>query len=188
MAYLRPERVPAVTAVCSFLSLSIVFAAAGGYVPPSAVPSAPESVLRTIPTVNAIISAVAIVTIATGWRAIRRGRVTSHRRAMLTAVGLFVTFLTLYLYRLTATGGAAGFEGPTTIYRLVYLPILIGHIGLAIVCIPLLYYALGLALSHSVGGLGRTSHGRIGRIAASLWMTSFALGIVVYLLGRVLYG
>jgi len=187
MAYLRPDRVRVVTAVGSVLSLSIIFAAAGGYVPPSAVPSAPEPVLRAIPTVNVAISAVAIGTIATGWRAIRRGQVRTHRRAMVTAVGLFATFLTLYLYRLTVAGGAAGFDGPAAVYRLVYLPILVGHVGLAIVCIPLLYFTLGLALSHGVGELRATVHGRVGRVAATLWMTSFALGIVVYLLGRVLY-
>jgi putative membrane protein len=188
MATIQPERVPAVTAVLSALSLSIVFAAAGGFVPSSAVPAAPESILRAIPTVNVVISSVAIGTIAAGWRAIRRGRVRTHRRAMMTAVGLFVTFLALYLYRLVATGGAAGFDGPAAVYQFVYLPVLIGHIGLAIVCIPLLYYTLGLALSHEIADLGRTAHPRIGRVAASLWMTSFALGIVVYLLGRVLYG
>lgn len=188
MASLRPERVPVLTALLSVVSLAIVFAAAGGFVPSSVVPRAPAWVLGAIPTVNVLISAVAIATIATGWRAIRRRRVEAHRRAMVAAVGLFLTFLALYLYRLVATGGAAGFDGPTAVYRFVYLPILIGHIGLAIVCIPLLYYTLGLALSHGVGELGRTAHPRIGRVAASLWLLSFALGIVVYLLGRVLYG
>ncbi|ELZ07763.1 hypothetical protein C479_15010 [Halovivax asiaticus JCM 14624] len=188
MAPLSPDRVPLVAGVLSAVSLAIVFAAAGGYVPSSVLPTAPEAVLAAIPTVNVLISAVAIVTIATGWRAIRRGRVRTHRRAMGSAVGLFVTFLTLYLYRLVVTGGAASFAGPDEIFRFVYLPVLIGHVGLAIVCIPLLYYTLGLAVSHDVRGLRETAHAKVGRVAASLWMISFSLGIVVYLLGRVVYG
>lgn len=188
MPTLRPERVPAVTALLSAVSIAIVFAAAGGFVPASVVPAAPQWVLGAIPTVNVLISAAAIVTILRGWRAIRGDRVDTHRRAMITAVGLFAAFLTLYLYRLVATGGAAGFEGPPAVFQYVYLPILVGHIGLAIVCIPLLYYALGLALSHPVAALRATPHPRVGRVAAALWLTSFALGIVVYLLGRVLYG
>ncbi|MFC3958732.1 DUF420 domain-containing protein [Halovivax cerinus] len=188
MPSLPPERVPIVTAILSTLSVAFVFSAAGGYVPSSVLPGAPSAVLDAIPTVNVLVSAVAIATIVTGWRAIRRGHVRSHRRAMLSAVGLFVTFLTLYLYRLIVTGGAAAFDGPAAVYRFVYLPILIGHIGLAIVCIPLLYYTIGLAASHDVASLRETAHARVGRVAAALWITSFSLGIVVYLLGRVVFG
>lgn len=187
MTVLTPERVPWVTAVLSVLSLVLVISAAGGRIPPSTVPTPPPPVLEVIPTLNVLISAAAIGTIGAGWLAIRRGRVERHRRLMSVSIGLFVAFLTFYLYRLVATGGAAGFDGPRVVYHYVYLPILIGHVGLAIVCIPLLYYALLLALSHDVQELTRTAHAGIGRIVAPLWITSFALGIVIYVLGRVLY-
>ncbi|WP_265108005.1 DUF420 domain-containing protein [Halosolutus halophilus] len=182
MEYVPRERVRPLAAVLSVVSLAIVFAAAGGRIPSSTVPTAPEWVLELIPHVNVVISAIAIGTITIGWRAIRRGRVDRHRLAMLTSFGLFVVFLTLYLYRLVATGGPQPFPGPESVYQFVYLPVLAIHIFLAIVCIPLLYYALLLAAAYPIDDLRRTSHARVGRIAASLWLISFSLGIVVYLL------
>ncbi|WP_290813971.1 DUF420 domain-containing protein [Halovivax sp.] len=187
MRLLTADRVPAATAALTLVSLTLVFGAAGGFVPSSTVPTAPEVVLGAIPTVNVAVSALAIATIAHGWRQIRRGRVDRHRRAMVVSVALFAIFLVLYLYRLVAIGGATGFDGPAAIHRYVYLPLLTGHVGLAVVCIPLLYYALLLAGAHGAGNLAETHHARVGRIAAPLWITSFALGILVYLLLHVVY-
>jgi putative membrane protein len=187
MEYVPRERVPLLTGVLSVVSLAVVFAAAGGRIPASSVPAAPEWVIETIPLVNAVISAVAIGKIAIGWRAIRRGRIERHRVAMVSAFALFVAFLGLYLYRLTVTGGPQPFPGPDPVYQFVYLPLLAIHILLAMVCIPLLYYVLLLALSRPIAELPRTSHARVGRIAATLWMVSFALGIVVFVLLHVVY-
>ncbi|OIB55817.1 DUF420 domain-containing protein [Natrialba sp. SSL1] len=187
MEYVSRDRVTPLTAVLSVVSLIVVFAAAGGRIPQSAVPAAPGWVLESIPHLNVVISATAIATIAVGWRAIRRGNVVAHRRAMLASFALFGAFLTFYLYRLIATGGPDPFPGPETVYLTVYLPVLAIHILLAVVCIPLVYYVLLLAVSRPISELRQTSHARIGRIAASLWLISFSLGIVVYVLGHVLY-
>jgi putative membrane protein len=102
------------------------------------------------------------------------------------SLALFVTFLTLYLYRVSLLGPAP-FPGPAVVERFVYLPILAIHVSLAIICVPLLYYVLLLALTRPVEALSETNHPRVGRVAASLWMVSFALGIVVYLLSYVIY-
>ncbi|WP_436344645.1 DUF420 domain-containing protein [Natronorubrum sp. FCH18a] len=187
MEYVPRERVTPLTAVLSVVSLAVVFAAAGGQIPSSTVPTAPEWVLDAIPHVNVLISATAIGTITLGWRAIRRGDIDRHRVAMLASFGLFAAFLTFYLYRLVATGGPQSFPGPETVYQFVYLPILAIHIFLAIVCVPLVYYALLLAFAYPVEELYQTSHARFGRLAASLWLISFSLGIVVYLLLHVAY-
>ncbi|WP_226007742.1 DUF420 domain-containing protein [Natrinema salinisoli] len=187
MEYVPRERVRLLTGILSVVSLAVVFAAAGGRIPSSSVPAAPAWVIETIPLVNAVISAVAIGTIAVGWRAIRRGRIERHRVAMVASFGLFVAFLALYLYRLTVTGGPQPFPGPDAIYQFVYLPLLAIHILLAMVCIPLLYYVLLLALSRPIAELPRTSHARVGRVAATLWLVSFSLGIVVFTLLHVVY-
>lgn len=181
------ERVSELTIVLSVVSLAVVFAAAGGRIPQTVVPAAPEWVLDAIPHVNVAISAAAIATIAIGWRAIRRGNVDRHRVAMIASFGLFAAFLVLYLYRLVATGGPQPFPGPDAAYQFVYLPLLAVHIFLAVVCVPLVYYALLLAGSHRVEELPRTNHARVGRVAATLWLISFTLGIVVYLLLHVVY-
>jgi putative membrane protein len=87
------ERVPTLTAVLTLVSLALVFGAVGGAIPAALLPRAPETVLAAIPTVNALVSAVAIVTIVTGVRAIRRGHVARHRRLLLAAFALLLIAL-----------------------------------------------------------------------------------------------
>lgn len=174
--------VPALTGVLTAVSLALVFGAVLGYIPAGLVPPAPDWVLELIPHLNVAISLAAIASISAGWYWIRAGAVEKHRLAMIAATLLFAGFLVLYLYRLILLGGPEPFPGPETVYQFVYLPLLGVHILLAIVCIPLVYYALLLAFSYSVGELRRTRHAAVGRVAASLWVISFSLGIVVYLL------
>jgi putative membrane protein len=180
------NHVPALTAVLTVVSLALVFGAVLGAIPSTFIPRTSNAVLDAIPHVNAVVSTFAIGTIVAGVRFIRRGDVGKHRAMMLTSLALFVTFLVLYLYKVTLTG-AADFGGPTAVYRFVYLPTLAIHILLAIVCIPLLYYVLLLALTRPVSELYDTRHKRLGRVAAALWLVSFALGNVVYVLLYWLY-
>jgi putative membrane protein len=158
-----------------------VFTAVLRVVPASTLPRAPDPVLAAIPHVNAAISVVAFGTIGASWRWIRQGKVARHRAGMLVGVGLFAAFLVLYLYRV-ALLGPTQFGGPAVVEQFVYYPILAIHILLAVVCIPLLYYVLLLGLTRPTSELSETNHPRVGRVAASLWLTSFALGVVVYLL------
>jgi putative membrane protein len=169
-----------VTVVLSVVSLALVFAAARQAIPGSVLPAAPEWVFAAIPHVNAAISTVAIVAIALGVRAARARRFERHRRLMLGAFALFVGFLVLYLWKVAAKGPTA-FPG-NGVVELAYLGILAVHVLLAVVCIPLLYYVLLLAWTHSVAELPETDHGRVARVAAPLWLVSFALGNVVYVL------
>jgi putative membrane protein len=186
MEFRARDHVPALTGVLSAISLALVFGAVLGALPVGTLPRAPTGIVDMIPHVNAAISLVAIGTITTAWRAIRRGDVDRHRALMLTSLVLFVAFLALYLYKVALEGPAA-FPGPETIYQFVYLPTLAIHIALAIVCVPLLYYALLLALTRPIEELPRTNHRRVGRVAASLWLISFALGVVVYAMLYVIY-
>jgi putative membrane protein len=173
------EHVPALAGVLSLVSLALVFGAVLQVVPAGSIPRAPAWLIDAIPHVNAFISLAAIGTIAAGWRYIKRNETAKHRASMLASLLLFVAFLVLYLYKVTLVGPTP-FPGPETVYRLVYLPLLAIHIGLAIVCVPLLYYVLLLALTRPVAELPNTPHRKVGRVAASLWLISFALGVVVY--------
>jgi putative membrane protein len=175
------DRVPELTAVLTVVSLALVFGAVGGAIPASLLPRAPESVLHAIPHLNAVISALAIGTIIAGIRAIRRGNVTRHQRLMTGTFGLFVGFLGLYLYRVSLIGPKS-FPGPAAVETYVYLPLLAIHILLAIIAIPTVYYTLLLAASHPILELPDTNHPRAGKLAAGLWLVSFSLGIVVYVL------
>ncbi|MGB9965210.1 DUF420 domain-containing protein [Halobacterium hubeiense] len=180
------RHVGSLTAVLSAASLALVIAAVRGFIPASAVPHAPQAFLDFLPTLNAALSAAAIVTITVGWRAIRDGDVKRHKGAMLASTLLFALFLAFYLYRIVVEG-TTSFAGPEAVYTFVYLPVLVVHMGLAMVSIPLVYYALLLASTRPLSEIPATSHAKVGRVAASLWLVSFALGIVVYLLLYVLY-
>ncbi|WP_136715428.1 DUF420 domain-containing protein [Halorientalis salina] len=180
------DRVPELTGLLTAVSLALVFGAVLGAIPTGLIPHAPEWVLTAIPHVNAVVSLAAIVTIVSGWRNVRAGNVDRHRKAMVASLVLFAVFLVLYLYRVTLEGPAQ-FAGPAVLEQYLYVPILAVHILLAIVCIPLLYYVFLLAVTRPASELGETLHPKIGRVAASLWLISFSLGTVVYLLLYVLF-
>ena len=175
------RRLPLVTGLLTVVSLVAVIGAVRQAVPEPLLPPVPESILTAIPHVNALLSAAAIVTILAGWRAIRAGNVRTHRRLMIASLGLFLGFLALYLLRV-AIEGPTSFDGPEWLTLFVYYPILGIHMTLAIVCLPLVYHVLLLGVTHSPAELPETLHPRLGRIAAVLWLVSFSLGIVVYLL------
>ena len=179
------DHVTGVAALLSVVSVALVFAAAGGVLPANALPES-SALVAAVPHLNAAISVAAIAAIAGGVRAIRRGDVDRHRSLMATAFVLFVAFLALYLYKIVIAGPSE-FGGPDPVYRFVYLPVLAIHVLLAVVTIPPLYYVLGVGLTHPVEEIPRTRHPRLGRVAATLWTVSFALGIVVYLLLYVVY-
>jgi len=179
------RRLPLVTGLLTVVSLVAVISAVRQAIPEPLLPPVPESILTAIPHVNALISATAIVTIIAGWRAIRAGNVRRHRRLMITSLGLFLGFLALYLLRV-AIEGPTSFGGPEWVKLSVYYPVLGIHMLLAIVCIPLVYHVLLLGVTHTPAELPETRHPRLGQIAATLWLISFSLGIVVYLMLYVL--
>jgi putative membrane protein len=165
------EHVPALAGLLSVVSLALVFGAALRVLPTGGLP-APAGLLAAIPHVNAVISTAAIVTIVAGVVAARRGEYERHRALMLASLGLFAAFLVLYLYKVS---------------RFVYYPVLAIHILLAVVCVPLLYYVLLLALTRPLPEVFDTRHKEVARVAASLWLVSFFLGNVVYALLYVVY-
>jgi putative membrane protein len=180
------DRVPALAAGLTVVSLALVFGAVLRVIPESLLPRVSDATLALIPHVNAVVSTVAIGTIGVGVWFARRRAYRKHRAMMLTSLGLFALFLVLYLYKVVLEG-AATFPGPESVYTFVYLPLLAVHILLAIVCIPLLYYVLLLAVTRPISELQGTAHRRVGRVAAALWLVSFVLGDAVYLLLYVVY-
>lgn len=179
------DRVGELTAALTVVSLALVFGAVRGVIPPGVLPRV-DAVVAAAPHLNALLSLTALVTIAYGVRAIHRGRVRAHRRAMVATTALFLAFLGLYLYRIVLVG-AKPFPGPEAVYQFVYLPVLGVHVLLAVVSIPLVYYVLLLATTRPVAAIRESPHPWVGRVAASLWSVAFALGVVVYVLLYVVY-
>jgi len=169
----------------SIAALGLIFGAVLGVIPAWLLPRS-EGFIQLIPHLNVVLSVIAIGAIISGWRAIRAGEVETHRRRMLTAFVLFGAFLAFYLYRVTLEG-PTDFGGPDTVYQFLYLPMLAIHILLAIVCVPLLFYVLLLAVSRPVEEIYRSRHRSVGQVAAVLWLISFSLGIVVYAMLYVVY-
>jgi len=185
MQLVSKKQVPLLTAALSIVSLGLVFSAVGGIVPSWLLPRS-QALIDLIPHLNASISLAAIVTIVGGWRAIQRGDVDTHRRRMLAAFVLFGAFLVFYLYRVSLEG-PTDFGGPDAVYQFFYLPMLAIHILLAIICVPLLFYVILLAVSRPVAEIYQSRHRSVGQIAAVLWLVSFTLGIAVYGLLYVVY-
>lgn len=174
------SNVGVVSALLSVVALGVVFGGVFRVIPAGPLPYN-STVLMLIPHVNAIISLLAIGTILLGIRNIRGGQVRRHRGFMSLSTALFGSFLVLYLYKIIIEGPTV-FSGPAVLKQFVYLPLLAIHVILAVIAVPLVIYVLLLAATHSVAELPSTPHPRFGRVAASLWLVSFALGILVYLL------
>lgn len=174
------EHVAVSAGILSVISIALVFAAALQRLPTAAIPRV-EALLAVIPHVNAIVSLAAIGTILAGVRAIRRDDVRRHRALMLTSFALFAAFLLLYLYRV-ALIGPSEFSGPGVVRTYLYLPFLFVHVSLAVLCLPFVFHALLSAGTRSISSIRDSSHARAGRIAATLWVVSFSMGIVIYAL------
>lgn len=178
------ERPASVAAAVTVLAYAVVIGTFLGLVP--VYPEISRETSTMLSHAIAVVNAATIGCLVVGWRRIRRGRVAAHRRAMIAAVALILVFLLLYLIRVGG-GGTKHFLGPDAVTG-IYLFMLVVHIALSILAVPLVLYALLLGLTHSAAELRMTSHARVGRIAAAVWILSLALGLVTYAMLEHLYG
>jgi len=171
-----------VTAVLSLVGYALVFGTFGGIFP---FPTISNETVIVLSDAIAVVNTVALVSILAGVYFIRTDQVAKHRAAMLTAFGLIILFLAMYLLKV---GG--GFEksilveGPVYYAYLVMLAI---HILLSAVSVPVVVHAVVLGLSHSPSELRQTAHATVGRIAVAAWGLSLFLGIVTYVMLNHIY-
>ena len=109
----------------------------------------------------------------TGRWFISKGRVASHRAAMITAVVTSTLFLMSYLYY-HAHVGSVHFQG-TGWSRPVYFTVLISHVILAVVIVPLVLVTLTRALRERFD-----RHRAIARWTFPLWLYVSVTGVLVY--------
>jgi uncharacterized membrane protein YozB (DUF420 family) len=136
--------------------------------------------LADLPALNATLNATSAIFLTAGYLFIRRGRITAHKRCMLSALVTSTLFLTSYvIYH--ANTGSRPFPGVGPI-RYVYFSILISHVLLAITIVP-------LALVTATRGLRAQydRHVRIARWTLPLWLYVSVTGVVVYLMLYQLY-
>ena len=125
------------------------------------------------PAINATLNGMSAVLLVTAHRMIKRGRITTHRALMLTAVGTSTLFLISYLYYHYHVGSVR-FQGRGW-SRPLYFTILISHTILAASIVPLVIITLTRAWR---GRLDR--HRAIARWTWPLWMYVSVTGVLVY--------
>lgn len=137
--------------------------------------------LSDLPAVNATLNSTSFVLLVVGHRCIKRGRVTAHKRLMISAFCVSVLFLISYLtYR--SLGQEKKFGGRGWI-RPVYFFILSTHVVLAATVPVLATWTLTLALR------GRfDKHRRLARVTYPIWIYVSVTGVLVYWLLFRLYG
>ena len=170
-----------VTAVLTAVGYGLVIGTFAGLVPRSVYPDVGLATVNLLADAIAVVNAAATASLLLGWRWIRRGEVGKHRAAMLTAFGLILAFLVLYLLKVGG-GGTKLFVGPEPAYY-AYLGLLAVHVVLSVLAVPLVVYQVVTGLAFDRDALRRrTAHVRVGRLAVAAWVVSLTLGVVTYLL------
>lgn len=126
-------------------------------------------------TLNALINTAAFACVLFGYRAIRAGRVETHKRCMLGAFGLSGLFLASYLTRIYLFGDQR-YTG-TGFGRYAYLTLLASHVLLALMVAPAVVYTVVLGLRDE-----RAKHKRIAPKVLPVWLYVLATGVLVYLI------
>ncbi|EMA49291.1 DUF420 domain-containing protein [Halococcus salifodinae] len=177
----------AVTAVLSVIGYVLVLGSFAGIV--DVFPPIGEETVLLFSDAIAVINSLALTALLVGYVLIRCDDVWRHRAAMLTAFGLILAFLVLYLWKI---GG--GFEKSIVIregqflgayagiIEPIYLAMLAIHILLSAIAVPVVIYPVVLGLTHTPAELAETAHARVGRIAVASWSLSLFLGVVTYFL------
>ena len=178
------DRPLSLTAGLSVIGYALVAGAFAGAIP--LFPALADSTVNLFGHLIAVVNTAALLAILAGVWFIKHEEIRKHRAAMLTAFGLILVFLVLYLWKV---GG--GFEKSITttgIPEIVYLLMLAVHIVLSVVAVPVVLYAVILGLTHTPAELRETPHAHIGRIAVTAWGISLFLGIVTYVMLNHVYG
>ena len=130
-----------------------------------------------LPTLNALLNALATVLLLRGRALVRRGRIAAHRRCMLAAFATSSLFLALYVTH----KALRGFESTTFqaegLAKGAYLALLFSHVVLAM-AVPLL--AILLIRWGLRGEIFR--HRRLARVAWPIWIYVSLTGVVIYVL------
>lgn len=128
-----------------------------------------------LPTLNALLNALAAVLLLAGWVHIRRGRITAHRRCMVAAFVVSSLFLVSYVVYHSAIGSRPFTGGG--LLRVVYFTVLLTHVVLAAAIVPLVLITLRRGLRRD-----DLRHRRIARWTLPLWLYVSVTGVVIYLM------
>ncbi|MHB8734285.1 MAG: DUF420 domain-containing protein [Terriglobales bacterium] len=124
-------------------------------------------------TVNAVLNATACLLLLWGYGFIRQGRITAHKRCMLSAVAVSALFLISYVAH-HVRAGIVYYLGHGW-HRVLYFAVLDTHTPLAIAVVPLVL----ITLRHALGGRF-DQHKRWAHWTFPIWLYVSLTGVVVY--------
>ena len=155
----------------------------------------PEGVsLSFLPPFHAAVNALAAVVLIIAFIAVIKGRITLHRRMIMTAMGLSVLFLLSYVaYHFTSNEvkfGDANLDGVVDAAeraavgsaRTTYLLLLISHIVLAGVSLPFILFTFIAGWTNQFA-----KHRRLARWVFPVWLYVAVTGPVCYWMLRPYY-
>ncbi len=132
--------------------------------------------ISDIPTINAVLNAIATVLMTVGFVFIKQGKRESHRTAMILAFVVSMVFLIGYVTHKYLVQGMHSEFGGTGAIRTVYYVMLISHILLAIAIAFLVPRTFWLALKGDY-----STHKRWARITYPIWYYVSITGVLIYL-------
>lgn len=127
-----------------------------------------------LPLVNASLNATAGGLLVLGLAFVKRGRLTAHKRTMLTAFATSAAFLVSYVIYHWFKAGPRAYAGD---FRGLYLTILLTHVVLAAAIMPMILMTLYRGFQDD-----RARHRRLARITLPLWLYVSVTGVVIYLM------
>ncbi len=130
------------------------------------------------PALNAILNASSLVLLTVGFLCIALGNWRAHAACMISALVSSAAFLTFYLI-FHATYGSVRFTEPGPA-RLVYFPLLLSHVLLAIIVLPFIILTVVQPLRRRWD-----QHRRIARWTLPVWLYVSITGVLVYFMNYV---
>jgi uncharacterized membrane protein YozB (DUF420 family) len=132
-----------------------------------------------LPTINALLNAVAAALLTVGRVHARRGRIRAHRNTMLGAVGVSALFLLCYVLhkflRWLGDGKMHTTLEATGAWKAAYLAMLFSHLALAMAVPVLAGVLVYLGLTDR-----RAAHRRLAQWAWPIWMYVSITGVAIY--------
>jgi putative membrane protein len=129
----------------------------------------------TLPALDATLNAAATVLLVSGWICIRQRKQAAHIAFMVLALLVSAAFLTSYvIYHVKF--GSMKFSGAGW-SRMVYFPLLISHVILAVVNVPLVLLTVIPAIRRRFD-----KHKRMARWTLPVWLYVSVTGVIVYLM------
>jgi len=131
-----------------------------------------------LPAVNALLNGLSACFLIAGYVAIRKRRVSIHKRFMVAALVSSALFLITYVIYHNAHGDTP-FQGAGFI-RPIYFFILISHILLTTVALPLILVTFFFALTSKFD-----AHRKIARITLPAWLYVSVTGVMIFFLLKI---